>query len=117
MADWPAAVPQNTARDGFTLSGPVNAVVSTQMDIGPPKRRARTTAAMRNASVTWALWTDAQLDAFEAWFSDDLMMGALSFTMLHPRTQASRLWLFKEGYQITPDGVLWRVTADLLLFP
>ena len=121
MPSWPGSLPQYATLRDMQWAGPSNATIRTPMDVGPSKGRRRTTAPTRFVQVAYAQMTDAQLTTFENWFQNDIAMGALAFTMPHPKDQTTRTWRFADAqspYQVTPyTRTLWRVTMMLELFP
>jgi len=105
MASWPATLPQFVLRDGFS-EGFKDVVQRSQMDIGPKKKRMRSTAAPEPNTYPVEL-TSAQVDIFKTWFEDTadavggVAFGSLSFTMTNPRTGSTDTY----GFAKTPDPV------------
>ena len=105
MPEFPSNLPAPVWRD-VNISAPIGAVIETQMDAGPPKRRRRTTARRAPVSLVVSPVTEAAFEAFEEWFAVDLGQGALSFTMAHPISDAVMTWRFvlDGAYSAVPVG-------------
>lgn len=123
MPTWPATLPQ-TLLTGVTRKRQ-SGKVRSQMDTGPAKQRARFTAVTYDFSGSAVTMTGAQLAIFEAFYSDDLGQGALSFTWKDPITDVSATLRFgKDEPEATcinpavdPDARLYRVTLPLEKLP
>lgn len=114
MAEWPATLPDNFMAQGYTES-PGQNVLETPMEVGPPKRRRRSTAARRPITGKMHM-TDAQVEILDAFYEDDCGSGALPFTWTHPRTGAAATFYFKA--QTPPKyanigGDEWEVSIEL----
>jgi hypothetical protein len=107
MPTWPAALPQRPLRDGFQKSGPDNTVIGFGTESGPGKTRRRSTARTKPMQLTFRLDVDL-VDDFEAFYEDELLDGALSFTMPDPITEVSITVQFdpetRPHYTITNVG-------------
>lgn len=93
MPTWPATLPQ----DAFigTTDQQQDSVARTTMDAGPPSRRSRFTATTRAIDVPMIL-TGTQRAAFDAFFRDDLALGALAFDWEDPATDATVSFAFRS---------------------
>ncbi|GGG62760.1 hypothetical protein GCM10011415_06400 [Salipiger pallidus] len=100
MPAWPTNVPFFTEASGFTRSGPQGAVIRTQMSKGPAKVRRRTSAVVQNVRGVTPPLTRNQVSAFEAFFAQEIGMGALSFTAVVPDTQKEESLRFVGSYEI-----------------
>lgn len=81
MPSWPASLPQRLMLP-VTVT-PRSAVVRTEMDVGPPKQRLRSTLVWKDV-VGHMVLTGAQKAAFDAWWQNDIAQGALAFTWVDP---------------------------------
>lgn len=86
MADlvWPATLPQEPKLAGHSEQPP-KLTVRTEMDVGPAKVRRRTSAGVRNFSMSIVM-TRAQCALLDEFFLDSAQGGALAFQWTHPRT-------------------------------
>ena len=117
MADWPATVPFFKSGSDMTRSGPTNAVVRSQMGVGPDKTRGRTTAAAKDFSGRTSKMTAAQFVTFEAWFQSDIGMGADQFGATDPFDCVVRQFRFVGSYTARRAGAYIFVTARLEILP
>lgn len=116
MATWPASVPFVIAAPNI-IAGPINAVVRTQMDVGPAKARRRATAATYAFSGSTPPLTAAQRDAFLLFHDVDLALGTLSFSATDPVTLATKTYRIIGPYELTRVGGSYRVSLDLEILP
>jgi len=116
-AAYPADLPFFDELDGWSQSAPVEAVIRTEMSAGPVKTRRRFTAAPRRMTGRIPYLTAAELATFESFYAVDLAMGALSLTAAHPVTEAVETFRFVDGYEVTPRGLGFTVTATLEILP
>ena len=117
-ATWPATLPSSFLLDGFVETAPDN-VIASEMEVGPPKTRRRSSAAVRRISGTLIL-TSTQLGVHDTFFTDTLYDGANPFDWADPRTTASCEFLYVPGQPpvYTPiGGGDFRVTINLLKLP
>lgn len=105
--------------EGYALN-PVDPVIRSEMESGPPRARRTSYARNDKINVSW-LMTDATFAAFRVWFDSDEGAGggAAWFSMALPigeygfRTVDAR---FASIWQSAPSGTLrWKVTAQLEL--
>ena len=105
--------------EGYALN-PVDPVIRSEMESGPPRARRTSYARNDKINVSW-LMTDATFAAFRVWFDSDEGAGggAAWFNMDLPvgeygfRTVEAR---FASIWQAAPNGTLrWKVTATLEL--
>lgn len=107
MADtiWPGTLPQDVLLDGYSYQ-PGNSLAATDMDVGPPKVRRRSTSAP--AAEQWAMvLTYAQKVEFEAFFAEQLAQGALTFEFGEPGAP-----IYDPGYLLTEDGGSYLTMED-----
>lgn len=84
---WPASLPQAPLERGLEESWPRN-VARSQMDVGPPKTRRRSSLDFRRLTVS--LWlTGEQVATLDSFIRNDLGDGARRFSWTHPRTGAA----------------------------
>ena len=114
-AAWPATLPQYVLQEGYAENGRENSIRSN-MEQGPAKTRKRYTSAIRKFSVALYM-TAAQVDIFDAFYESDLAFGSISFTWVHPRTQASGTFRILNQPAYTPTGPNYKVQFDMELLP
>ncbi|NDV52103.1 hypothetical protein [Salipiger sp. PrR003] len=116
MPAWPSDLPFFESADE-TRTGPQGAVIRSQMDMGPDQVRRRTSSApKRRAGVIQAI-TDAELVAFEAFFSNVIGEGALSFTATDPFDGVTRTFRFVGSYSVQRVWPYFAITAELEILP
>ena len=94
---WPSTLPADVLLDGYQLQTASN-LISTDMDVGPPKVRRRSSSAP--ATEQWSfVMSYAQKVIFDSFFADDLGQGALPFTFGDLNAP-----LYKPNYLILGDG-------------
>ena len=98
----------------YSRNAPTRAVVRTQMEIGAPKTRRRSTLAMYQITAAYAVNNSALTD-FNNWYRSDISMGALSFDWTDPRNGTVRVVKFAEdGYAISQlSPARWRIDVRL----
>ena len=79
---WPSSLPQELITDGYGQQAP-NTIIATQMDVGPGKRRRRTSAGVQPVQGQIVV-TEAQLDTLRTFFRTSLGDGALRFSWADP---------------------------------
>lgn len=116
MAVWPTTLPTRPDRSSYQEIVP-NTVIRTAMDAGPPKMRQRYTAGIRGFDLSFMM-TKAQVATLDAFYITTLVGGSLSFTWVHPRTEAAATFRFVEPPQYQAmSGSLYRVTAKMEILP
>ena len=115
---WPVAdsFPQTPLMEGNTESPPDTAM-RTQMDVGPPKLRQRSTAGCAPNSYNFHM-TDANIAALWTFYLTTCDGGAEEFEWVHPRTSATEEWRFlarPSWVQLKND--LYHVTVQLEQLP
>lgn len=78
MATWPSMLPGASDPSGYGFS-PEPANVRTQMDVGPARVRRRTSAPPTSVDVQF-IFTEEEMEVFEAWFKYELADGAAWFS-------------------------------------
>ena len=92
MASWPASLPQDQF---LRMTDQIqDTVLRTPMDAGPPTRRNRYTAVVRNVDVRLVL-NGTQRQAFDTFYKTTLGNGALAFDWEDPVTDATVSFAFR----------------------
>lgn len=73
----------------YERGAPAAPVARTQMEVGPPKVRRRSSRAMRSLSARYAI-TTAEAATFESWVRDDIGFGTEIFDWPDPITGTVR---------------------------
>jgi len=117
MATWPSTLPAPLA-SGYAIA-PGDQTIRTDMEVGSPRVRRRTTARNDKVTVSWVL-SEAQFDTLRDWFDDDstgIAGGSAWFTVLLAvgtgTTHASVEARFEGPFKADRDGNYWRVSATL----
>lgn len=112
MPSWPGSLPQKPLFDTWNES-PADNLVRFQPDVGPEKRRRRTTRGRKVVSCQF-LMTGAEVAVLDTFYETTLQDGALAFDWDHPRTDVNKSWAFTEPYDLVcvgPDD--YRITVKL----
>ncbi len=117
MATWPSTLPSPLA-SGYALN-PGDQTIRTDMEMGAPRVRRRTTARNDRVSVSWVL-TEPQFKALRDWFDDDVA-GIAGGSAWFAVTLAVGGSVARETTDARFDGPLkaelvgriWRVAATL----
>jgi hypothetical protein len=80
----------------YNVKGGTNAVVRTQMEVGPPKVRRRSSLALYAIEAGYGV-TREDIANFEMWYRDTIGMGAITFDWSDPRTGTTRAVRFTDG--------------------
>lgn len=116
MAEWPSGLPSYVLVDGYTEIMPNNTIFSNP-DIGPPKARRRSTAAIAPVKVQILLNT-SQVATLISFYRSTLSEGTLPFTWTHPRTTGSITARFMSPPIITAvSGTHYNAILDLGVMP
>lgn len=111
--DFPSGLP-TPLRQGYGLNH-VSPFARTQMASGRSRSRRTFTSVPSNVPVSW-LFTEAETQAFEAWFRDVINDGTDRFNckIKSPLGIKPYECEFNEMYEIALVGLnYWRVTAEL----
>lgn len=92
MDTWPATLPQKLSADTSVKDDESRAI--TDMDSGPASVRNRFTAITQSVKGSMVL-TGSQMTTFNTFFRSTIKNGALSFTWIHPFSEASVTIRFK----------------------
>ena len=119
MANYPSTLPV-PSYDGYSIA-PASQIVETDMEVGAPRMRRRTSAVCEKISVTWK-YTDAQLATFRTWFDSatganaganwfyiSLARGTTGLVTCEARFSGG---IFRANVL---SGLRWMVSADLEL--
>lgn len=111
MPAWPGTLPALWTANGYREQDADN-VIRSAPDVGPPKRRRRSTAAMRRIDCVVDL-TDTQRATLKAFYAQDCAHGALSFTRIDAHG-TSRTFYFEAPPAYSYAGYDWW-QAELVL--
>lgn len=121
MATWPGTLPQSQFVG--LIDQDVDAVLRTPMDQGPPTRRRKYAAIVREVDVPIVL-TGTQRIAFDTFYRTTLRNGSLAFDWEDPVTdvtisfafRAPPRWLLDRGGSSTANRI-WSTTLQLQVQP
>ena len=104
MADivWDASLPTEPLLDSWDETLAENRI-RTQMEVGPPKIRRRSTASVKQYGVVFAL-TAAQVATLDDFYTSDTYNGSLAFEWTNPRTGATEDFRFLTPPKIVKRG-------------
>lgn len=94
MPSWPSILPQHLLEQGFS-EALADRVIETPVEAGQAKRRPRYTVNNRMFTGSVAM-TLQEREAFEDWFENDLMGGALPFDWVHPIYRTPAAFRFRK---------------------
>lgn len=115
MPTWPAGLPQNLEIDEYDETF-AEASVETNMETGPPKKRARFTAGIQPITGRQLL-TKAQVATLKTFYDTTTKFGSLSFDWTHPRTGSAAVLRFASAPKIQvvgPDAWYARMSFKVL---
>lgn len=116
MAVWPTSLPQLALANPFEEAGQ-SILIRTEMDVGPPKVRARYTAEMKRYRFGLVL-TAAQVVTLETFFTTTIVFGSLPFDWLDQRLQTTvELRLVNRPAYTALGADTWRTELDLEYLP
>lgn len=115
MPDWPADLPQDPLRSGFSERLGSNKI-RTSMSVSFAKVRRRATARVDAFNVSM-LMTAAQQATFENLFDNILYDGSLSFEWQHPRKEIPSTCRIVGEPSYTLTGDLYMVSFALEVLP
>lgn len=99
---WPASLEQRVNEDGYGLQFG-DPTMTSDMDSGPPKKRARSTKGIDIHDCTMRLKID-QYTVLKNFYKTDLNQGVLTFEFNHPITGVLTEFQFVSPPRITPMG-------------
>jgi len=92
-------------------------LLRTEMESGPPRQARFKTRVMITRQATLFIETNANFQAFETWFMNDLAGGSLFFDMADPVSGSTIAARFVGGtYTATPMSpamTLWQITCEI----
>lgn len=112
---WPASLPQAFDSDAYQETPP-NLAVSTDMDIGPAKRRRRFSAGVIAIKGAIKPLTKEQSETLVSFYLDGLQ-SVLRFSWTHPRTGDAAEFRFRAPPEISSRGATYIATIDLEILP
>ena len=116
MGSWPATLPQEFVEDSFEETMQ-SLIISTDMEVGPPKTRKRLTANFTPIKGS-IIVTKAQRAIFLTFFHSTIAGGALKFTWKHPITGSTVEMKIISPPKITPlGGDYFKIDMDLHILP
>lgn len=119
METWPVALQQKLNTEGFGIKFG-DPTISTDMDVGPAKKRARYTSAPDLYTCTILLEYDLYQD-FEDFYKVTLNNGVTTFEFPHPMTLVNKEFRFMEPPDIRPisgnGGTVYVVSMKWELLP
>lgn len=105
---WPVTLPSTVSWQGYRRVIQ-NVQVRTQMDVGPPKVRARQTARVDMQEFPIVYLTKAQWPTLEDFYVITLFNGTLPFEITDPITGVAQRYRFTEppvfGSMLGPDTI------------
>jgi hypothetical protein len=113
MKVWPAELPNWIMAEGYG-EAPAGNIAEFQPEVGPPKRRRRTSIDMVNFSAGF-LTNSTGVDALMGFYRDDLADGVLEFQKPHPRTGVTMVCIMSSPPSISAlGGDNYRVSMQLM---
>lgn len=110
MATWPSQF--KILRDSFQVS-PVSRVITSDMDIGPAKKRRRTALKMTNVSFLMFLDQETFDEFIDFYYENDSVV----FTFPRPDTKQMVSARFTSVPSATLNETLWQVSVQLEYLP
>lgn len=108
--DWPTSLPQNFLQDGYS-EGNIDNLYRTGMDVGPEKRRPKSTTAEQPVVGKMHL-TNAQKSIFLDFYLNTLGSGASPFNM--PVYGGGTVDTFIDSQTIAPkSGITWTLSMNI----
>ena len=113
MPRWPSTLPQAFFEEGFRQHAP-DGLARTQLD-GAESRRRRSTATPQALRGVMRM-SQAQLEAFETFFYEDIANGVYSFELPEPgETGRTLVVAFAQPPSWTAEGETWLVNMRLTI--
>lgn len=113
VAHWPPDLPDRPDQQGYSEKTP-NTRIEGNTEIGPPKIRRFSTAALTKMEVSYML-TLLETEILLTFFNDDIGGGSLVFMGFHPRTGEQVKCLMTEPKFSTSGGDIWFASFTLLV--
>lgn len=116
MVSWPTTLPQELIEDGFEETMQ-SLIISTDMEVGPPKTRKRLTASFTPIKGSIIVTKD-QRAIFLTFFHSTIAGGAIKFTWKHPITGSTVKMKIIGPPKITSlGGDYFKIDMDLHILP
>lgn len=122
MAAWPGSLPTSFLMEGASVM-PRAQSIETEMEVGPPKSRRRTSTDVTDFPAQLVL-TGTQVATLETFYTTTTNGGADTWTHVHPITGASANFQFsgRPSYtptrnDATPANRLWLASLSLRIVP
>jgi len=108
---WPATLPDKPQQRGWE-DKPGDNSLTTQMEVGPVKKRQRNTLFLDEFKVTYIL-TAAQMATLKTFFETTTSSGVTEFEWDHPITAATLTVIFTSAPVYIPHGIDYLTTFTL----
>ena len=116
MATWPSTLPQYLEQDGFSIQQQ-DQTLRSPTDAGPVKVRRMFSAAVSKVQGQVTI-TPEQYTTLIDFFNNDCHGGSIPFEWIHPITQATVNFRFKQPPAIaSKTGKYFTVKLDLEILP
>lgn len=120
MASWPGTLPSAALLEGAGYA-PRSQSIVTEMELGPPKARRRTSTDVIDFQAALIL-TGTELAALKTFYYTTLSGGSDTFTWTDPTDGSTETFLFRSAPTYRPiyghgtaTSRLWAVTLDLVV--
>lgn len=110
MATWPNKF--KILRDNFKIS-PVSRVITSDMDVGPAKKRRRTVLKMTNVSFSMYLKQETFEEFMDFYYDND----SVTFDFPRPDTGETVIARFTAAPSATFVETFWQVSVQLEYLP
>jgi len=100
---WPGGLPSKPQMDGWQEL-PGDTSLTSEMDVGPPKKRNRSTMPLDEFNVVYKL-TTAQRATFMTFLQTTTASGVTEFEWVHPITSATLTVQFSSRPQFVSHGI------------
>lgn len=116
-AAWPSTLPDYVLQQGYDEKWGSTSI-STSMEIGPAKKRNRTTAGIDRFQVQLLLTSD-EVDALKIFWKTTVARGTLPFTWVNPREQTAVTFRFlgDDAPDIKPSNDSFVASFALEILP
>ena len=99
---WPATLQDVANREGFSMQFGEE-TVTTEMEVGPPKKRRRTTKRIDTFPISIDMTFD-EYSTLNTFYDVTLAGGVKTFNFTHPLTQLESEFQFVNPPTINPKG-------------
>lgn len=107
---WPPDLPQCFLRASYGIQ-PLDNVLRSEMDVGPPKMRRRST--LNVVQVSASMWfTQAQRRSFQIYYRTVILEGTVPFVLDDP-DGISQQYYMAAPPSLVPEGLGWRCDMKL----